>query len=100
MATVDNSTLDRTSPSVTVVRSTSPDSIFAFTVTASDNLGVTFATTALSGALSSTIADTVRSAVTAYTKDFTLVVPRNRRARIAGHARHASGGRQRQPFQA
>ena len=75
--TVDNSTLDRTSPNVTVIRTTSPDSIFAFTVTASDNLGVKFVTTALSGALSSTLADTVRSAVTAYTKEFTLVVPRN-----------------------
>lgn len=75
--TVDNSTLDRTSPSVTVLRTTSPDSIFAFTVTASDNLGVKFVTTALSGARSRSLADTVRSAVTAYTKQFTLVVPRN-----------------------
>ena len=30
--TVDNNTLDRTAPSVSVLRATSPDSIFAFSV--------------------------------------------------------------------
>ena len=32
--TVDNNTLDRTAPSVSVVRATSADSVFAFTVNA------------------------------------------------------------------
>lgn len=74
---VDAATLDTTAPTVTVVRGTSPDSIFAFTVRANDNLGVKYVTTSLSGALVRTVADTVRAAVTAYTKDFTVPVPRN-----------------------
>lgn len=75
--TVDNSTLDRTAPSVSVVRVTSADSLFAFSVNANDNLGVKFVSTELGGALSGTVSDTVRAAVTAYTKQFTLKVPGN-----------------------
>ena len=74
---VDQSTLDTTAPSVTVLRATSPDSIFAFTVRANDNLGVKYVSTTLSGALSRTVADTVKAAVTAYTKDFLVSVPGN-----------------------
>jgi hypothetical protein len=75
--TVDQSTLDNSAPSVSVVRSASADSIFAFTVTANDNLGVKFVTTELSGALVRSVADTVRSAVTAYTRVFSVAVPGN-----------------------
>ncbi len=75
--TVDNSTLDTIAPSVSVVRSTSADSVFAFTVTANDNLGVKFVSATLSGALASSVTDTVRAAVTAYTKQFTVNVPGN-----------------------
>ena len=75
--TVDNNTLDRTAPSVSVVRITSADSLFAFSVNANDNLGVKFVSTELGGALSGTVSDTVRAAVTAYTKQFTLKVPGN-----------------------
>ena len=74
---VDESTLDTTAPSVTVLRAASPDSIFAFTVRANDNLGVKYVTTTLNGALVRTVSDTVRAAVTAYTKDFTVTVPGN-----------------------
>jgi hypothetical protein len=73
----DQSTLDRTAPSVTVLRATSADSIFAFTVTANDNLGVKYVTVNLLGALSRTVADTVKAAVTAYSKDFSVAVPGN-----------------------
>ncbi len=73
----DESTLDRTAPSVTVRRATSVDSIFAFTVTANDNLGVKYIAVTLSGALSRTVADTVKAAVTAYSKDFSVPVPGN-----------------------
>jgi len=73
----DQSTLDRTAPSVTVIRAASADSVFAFKVTANDNLGVKFVTVALGGAIVRTVADTVTSAVTAYTKDFTVPVPGN-----------------------
>jgi len=75
--TVDNSTLDNISPSVTVVRATSADSVFAFTVTANDNLGVKFVSAQLSGAVTVALADTVRTAVTAYSKQFTVAVPGN-----------------------
>jgi hypothetical protein len=75
--TTDETTLDRIAPSVTVLRSTSPDSVFAFSVRANDNLGVKFVNVQLLGALSNAVADTVRSAVTAYTKDFTIPVPGN-----------------------
>ncbi len=75
--TVDNNTLDRTAPSVSVIRATSPDSIFAFSVQANDNLGVKFVNVELAGALSRVVADTVRAAVTAYTKEFTVRVPGN-----------------------
>ena len=74
---VDESTLDTIKPSVTVLRSTSPDSVFAFNVRANDNLGVKYVATTLSGAIVRTVADTVRAAVTAYTKDFTVSVPGN-----------------------
>ena len=74
---VDESTLDTIKPSVTVLRSASPDSVFAFNVRANDNLGVKYVTTTLSGAIVRTVADTVRAAVTAYTKDFTVSVPGN-----------------------
>jgi len=73
--TVDQNTLDRTAPSLSVVRAASADSVFAFTVTANDNLGIKFVRATLSGALQTTVSDTVRSAVTAYTKDFRVVVP-------------------------
>ena len=73
--TVDQNTLDRTAPSLSVVRATSADSVFAFTVTANDNLGIKFVRAKLSGALQKSIADTVRAAVTAYTKNFTIAVP-------------------------
>jgi len=75
--TVDNNTLDRTAPSVSVLRATSPDSIFAFSVQANDNLGVKFVSVELAGALSRTVADTVRAAVTAYTREFSVRVPGN-----------------------
>jgi hypothetical protein len=75
--TVDETTLDRTAPSVTVLRATSPDSIFAFSVTANDNLGVKFVNVELGGALARSVSDTVRAAVTAYTKQFTVPVPGN-----------------------
>ncbi len=75
--TVDETTLDRTAPSVSVVRAASPDSVFAFTVTANDNLGVKYVTSTLNGALLRTVADTVRAAVTAYTKEFSVRVPGN-----------------------
>ncbi len=75
--TVDNNTLDRTAPSVSVIRATSPDSIFAFSVQANDNLGVKFVSVQLAGALSDAVADTVRAAVTAYTKQFSVRVPGN-----------------------
>ena len=75
--TTDESTLDRTAPSVVVLRATSPDSIFAFTVRANDNLGVKFVTVSLGGAIVRSVADTVSSAVTAYTKDFAVSVPGN-----------------------
>jgi hypothetical protein len=75
--TVDDNTLDRTAPSVTVLRETSPDSVFAFSVRANDNLGVKFVTVELAGALASSVADTVRAAVTAYTKAFSVRVPGN-----------------------
>lgn len=75
--TVDETTLDRTAPSVTVLRATSPDSIFAFSVTANDNLGIKFVSVALSGALANSLADTVRAAVTAYNKEFSVTVPGN-----------------------
>ena len=74
---VDESTLDTTAPSVTVLRSTSADSVFAFNVRANDNLGVKYVSTTLSGAIVRTVSDTVRAAVTAYTKDFTVAVPGN-----------------------
>ena len=75
--TVDSGTLDRTAPSVTVLRVTSADSVFAFSVNANDNLGVKYVSTTLSGAFTAAVGDTVRSAVTAYTKEFTVAVPRN-----------------------
>lgn len=75
--TVDNNTLDRTAPSVTVLRATSPDSVFAFSVRANDNLGIKFVNVTLAGALVRTVADTVRAAVTAYTKEFSVTVPGN-----------------------
>ena len=75
--TTDETTLDRTAPSVVVLRATSPDSIFAFTVRANDNLGVKFVSVTLGGAIVRTVADTVTSAVTAYTKDFAVSVPGN-----------------------
>ena len=75
--TTDETTLDRTAPSLTVVRAASPDSIFAFTVTANDNLGVKYVTATLTGALTRAVGDTVRSAVTAYTKQFSVAVPRS-----------------------
>ena len=75
--TVDNSTLDTIAPGVSVVRSASADSVFAFTVTANDNLGVKFVSATLSGALTSAVTDTVRAAVTAYSKQFTVAVPGN-----------------------
>ena len=75
--TTDQTTLDNTAPSLTVVRAASPDSIFAFTVTANDNLGVKYVTARLSGALTQTVGDTVRAAVTAYSKQFTVAVPRS-----------------------
>ncbi|HYW51210.1 MAG TPA: hypothetical protein VE861_11420, partial [Gemmatimonadaceae bacterium] len=75
--TVDNNTLDRTAPSVSVRRTTSADSVFAFTVTANDNLGVKFVTTSLSGALTASVGDTITSAVTAYSKQFAVTVPAN-----------------------
>ncbi len=74
---VDASTLDSTAPSVVVLRATSPDSIFAFTVRANDNLGVKYVSVSLNGAISRIVADTVKAAVTAYTKDFTVAVPGN-----------------------
>ena len=74
---VDASTLDSTAPSVVVLRATSPDSIFAFTVRANDNLGVKYVSVSLNGAISRVVADTVKAAVTAYTKDFTVAVPGN-----------------------
>jgi hypothetical protein len=73
----DQSLLDNTAPSVTVVRATSPDSVFAFNVRANDNLGIKFVSVELKGGLSRTLSDTVRSAVTAYTKEFTVSVPNN-----------------------
>jgi hypothetical protein len=73
----DASNLDTTAPSVTVLRSISPDSIFAFSVRANDNLGVKFVSVELAGAIVRSVADTVRSAVTAYTKEFTVSVPGN-----------------------
>ncbi len=75
--TTDESTLDRTAPTLSVTRTTSPDSIFAFTVTANDNLGVKYVTTTISGPLSAVVGDTVRAAVTAYSKAFSVRVPRS-----------------------
>ncbi|MBC7843272.1 MAG: hypothetical protein H7099_13210 [Gemmatimonadaceae bacterium] len=75
--TTDETTLDRTAPSVVVLRATSPDSVFAFTVRANDNLGVKFVSVSLGGAIVRSVADTVTSAVTAYTKDFSVSVPGN-----------------------
>ncbi len=75
--TTDETTLDRTAPSVTVLRATSPDSIFAVTVNANDNLGVKFVNVEIGGAISRVVADTVRAAVTAYTKEFSIAVPGN-----------------------
>lgn len=75
--TVDNNTLDRTAPSVTVLRAASPDSLFSFSVRANDNLGIKFVNVQLAGAIARTVSDTVRAAVTAYTKDFTVSVPGN-----------------------
>jgi len=75
--TVDSSSLDNTAPSVNVVRATSPDSIFAFTVRANDNLGIKFVTAQLSGAFAASVGDTVRAAVTAYSKQFSVAVPGN-----------------------
>ena len=73
----DESTLDRTAPTVTVLRAASADSIFAFTVRANDNLGVKYVRVALSGALIRAVADTVTAAVTTYSKDFSVPVPGN-----------------------
>jgi len=73
--TVDQSTLDRTAPSLSVVRAASADSVFAFTVTANDNLGIKYVRATLSGALQTTLSDTVRAAVTAYAKSFSVAVP-------------------------
>lgn len=73
--TVDQSTLDRTAPSLSVVRAASADSVFAFTVTANDNLGIKYVSAALTGALETSVADTVRAAVTAYSRSFTIAVP-------------------------
>ncbi len=75
--TTDETTLDRTAPSVTVLRATSPDSIFAVTVNANDNLGVKFVNVEIGGAISRVVSDTVRAAVTAYTKEFSIAVPGN-----------------------
>ena len=72
---IDPTTLDSAAPSLTVRRATSPDSLFAFTVTANDNLGIKYVTVQLGGALGNALADTVRAAVTAYTKDFVVTVP-------------------------
>jgi hypothetical protein len=75
--TVDESTLDRTAPSVTVLRATSVDSVFAFTVTANDNLGIKFVNVSLNGAFTRSVADTIRAAVTAYSREFSVPVPGN-----------------------
>jgi hypothetical protein len=74
---VDESNLDTTAPSVVVLRAVSADSVFAFTVRANDNLGVKFVDVELGGAIVRVVADTVRAAVTAYTKDFLVSVPGN-----------------------
>jgi hypothetical protein len=76
-ALADRSLLDTSPPQVSVARVTSPDSIFSFNVNARDNLGIKFVRVTIAGALSRTLADTVRSAVSAYSRDFSVSVPNN-----------------------
>jgi hypothetical protein len=73
----DQSTFDRTPPLVSVRRATSPDSIFAFTVTANDNLGIKYVRVSVGGALTDSLVEKITSAVTAYAKDFSIRVPGN-----------------------
>jgi hypothetical protein len=75
--TVDPSTVDRDPPRVSTRRATSPDSLFAFTVTASDNLGIKFIRSELTGALVTAVADTFRTAVTQTDRTFSIPVPRS-----------------------
>ncbi|MCU0625016.1 MAG: hypothetical protein MUF21_00790 [Gemmatimonadaceae bacterium] len=75
--TVDTGTLDQVAPRASTRRATSPDSIFAFTVTASDNLGIKYIRAALSGAITTAVTDTFRTAVTQTEKTFAIDVPRS-----------------------
>lgn len=73
--TVDPTLVDRVAPRASTSRATSPDSLFSFTVTASDNLGLKFVRASLSGAITTTLADTLRSATTTLARTFTVPVP-------------------------
>jgi hypothetical protein len=67
---------DSRAPELTLARMDAPDTAVAFSVKVSDQFGIKYVDVAVSGGVETAFADTIRTAQTTFTRQYTIAVPR------------------------